>query len=148
MQIRDVIQPQHVLILKARSKADLLTGLAARAADAIGLEAKAIFDLLMRREDLGSTGVGAGVAIPHTSIASLREPLALIARLDQPVPFDAIDGEPVDIVCLILTPIQAGREPLGVLACVVRRLRSPGVLAAIRKARDAGGIFEAWREPV
>jgi PTS system nitrogen regulatory IIA component len=95
---------------------------------------------LVKREALGSTGMGGGMAIPHARLAGLSKPFGLLARLDQGIDFDAVDGEPVDIVFLLLLP-EASDADINALACVARKLRDTQVLAAVRRAKDARGIF-------
>lgn len=148
MQATDIIGPGDVLLdVKASSKPDLLRTLAQKAATKLGSDAAVIHEALSRREALGSTGVGQGVAMPHAPLAGLTRPFGLIARLAHPLAFDAIDARPVDIICLLLTPAQAAREHVTALACVARRLRSPTVQAAIRDAATPAQLCAALAEP-
>lgn len=147
MQATDLIRPEHVIPhLAAPSKAALLQALSGEAAGRLGLDADAVCAALCRREALGSTGVGDRVAIPHAPIAGLKRPFGLLARLDRPVAFDAIDGEPVDIVCLLLTPCGGGRASLDALACIARRLRAQDVRDRIRRAGGRREIHAALHE--
>lgn len=98
---------------------------------------------IQKRESLGSTGVGDGVAIPHARIPGLKSAFGLLVRLQKPLDFDAIDGKPVDIVFLLLLPSGAKGEHLNVLAAVARRLRDAGVLGALRGAHDNAALHSA-----
>ncbi|MES1199741.1 MAG: PTS sugar transporter subunit IIA [Pseudomonadota bacterium] len=142
MKIEDFLAPQNtVLDVKAADKARLIRDLGARAAAALSLDAETVTQALLKREDLGSTGVGAGVAIPHANIAGLSKPFGLFARLKKPLAFDAIDGEPVDLVFLLLQPANA-KSDLNALAAVARRLREPDRLERLRAATDDAHAYQ------
>ena len=128
---------QVVINLRASSKAALLTELSRRAAGFTGQTAAALGVALAAREMLGSTGFGAGIAVPHARIGGLASMFGLFARLDKPVAFDAVDGKPVDLVMLLLSPATANSEHLTVLAAISRRLRDSDVAAALRSAGSA-----------
>jgi mannitol/fructose-specific phosphotransferase system IIA component (Ntr-type) len=100
-----------------------------------------IFDHLLQRERLGSTGIGQGVAIPHAKLASLDKLFGMFARLDKPIDFDAIDDEPVDLVFLLLAPEAAGADHLKALARIARLMRESGTAQKLRASRDAGAIY-------
>ena len=119
--------------LNLGDKKRVLHDLAHRAAHAIKIDGDTVFQALMKREGLGSTGVGGGVAIPHARIR-LKVPYGIIARLKHPIEFDAIDGEPVDLVCLLLLPEANEPGQLDAMACVARRLRDPEVRREMRRA--------------
>src|SRR5262245_41945312 len=105
MDIRDFLSPSHVRIdVRATDKAGLLKELANLAAKALNMAADRISTELFKREDLGSTGTGGGVAIPHARMPEVKNPFGLLLRLDRAINFDAIDGQPVDIVFLLLLP--------------------------------------------
>ena len=141
MNICDLLKPGHVVLdLRAPSKVRLLDELAHRSAEVSGVEASEIAEALKLREQLGSTGMGAGIAIPHARLAALEHPVGLFARLRPPLEFDAIDGQRVDLVFLLLLPAQARSHHLNALACVARKLRMEGVRAAVRKSHDAGEV--------
>lgn len=141
MTVAEILAPEDILVgLRAASKRALLEGLAGRASDRLGLGADAILAPLVRREDLGSTGVGAGVALPHARLEGVRRPFGLLARLREPVDFDAVDDNPVDLVFLLLLPAGGESRNLNALACVARWLRDPWTAAALRGARDAGAL--------
>lgn len=144
MKASDFIGLENVILdLSAPTKTKTLQMMAKTAGDALGISEGVIFSALQRRESLGSTGVGDGVAIPHAPVAGLDKPFGCLARLRKPVAYDAIDGLPVDIVVVLLAPGDAGRDHLNVLACVARRLRSQEVLQAIRAARTSEQIYAA-----
>ena len=143
MEIKDVLVPSHVLINRHPSdKAHVLEDLAHRAGAALDLPPEAILGELLQREELGSTGVGNGVALPHVRLPGLTKPFVLLARLNKAINFDAVDGEPVDIVCLLLLP--AGSEMAQhALACAARVLRDAEVLRHFRQAADHTEAYRA-----
>ncbi len=100
-----------------------------------------MFEVLMQREKLGSTGVGNGIAIPHGKLPNLGKLFGLFARLDRPVDFEALDGQPVDLVFLLLAPETAGADHLKALARVARLLRDPDVARKLRDSRDAEALY-------
>lgn len=144
MRISDFLAPTRVMIdVKASDKGRLLEQLSTEAAAATGLGADEVVREIAKREDLGSTGVGNGVALPHARLPGLKAPFALFARLRHGIDFNAIDGEPVDIVVLLLIP-EAGDSTKGnALACVARALRDADVLRKIRRAPDRDAIVNA-----
>jgi PTS system nitrogen regulatory IIA component len=106
-----------------------------------GLGEREIFDSIMQRERLGSTGVGNGIAIPHCKIKSALRLTGLFIRLDQPVDFEAIDDQKVDLVLMLIAPELAGADHLKALSKVARALRAAEVVEAIRRAPDSGVIY-------
>lgn len=137
--------PQGVLLgLRVREKAVLLTTLAAQAAQATGLDQALVLGALRRREELGSTGMGYGIALPHASVPGLAKPFGILARLAAPIDFDAVDDQPVDIVVLLLTPQTERAADLQALSGIARRLRQAAVLSALRQAEDEVDVWEAW----
>jgi nitrogen PTS system EIIA component len=144
MKISDLLSPTDVMIdVRASNKRLLLQELAARAAASLGLEVEQIAPYLLKREELGSTGIGRGVAIPHARLPDLRRPYGLFAKLKQGIDFDAIDGQPVDIMFVLLLPAAAEGEALGALALVARTLRSPENLARLRAAKNPSELYAA-----
>jgi PTS system nitrogen regulatory IIA component len=138
----DLLSPDTVIQgVAAVSKKALLQQLAATLAAAHGLEAKAVCDVLIAREKLGSTGFGGGVAIPHGKIPDLPRVIGLFARLSQPVDFVAIDDLPVDLVFLLLSPTDAGAEHLKALARVSRRLRDRVFVEKLRGAGSPDALY-------
>jgi PTS system nitrogen regulatory IIA component len=143
MNIQDFLSRNDVAIdVVPASKQKLLLKLANKAGSRLRLQPDNIFTELSKREELGSTGLGDGVAIPHARFSQIDKPFGMLLRLRQPIDFDALDGNPVDIVFLLLLPESAKGEQLSALACVARKLRNPAVTAALRKARDAKQTFQ------
>lgn len=136
--IADLILPAGVVVgLMTVDKDDAMAALAGIAATETGLPASLILERIREREGLGPTGFGLGAAIPHARIAGLDGVVAVAARLATAVDYDALDGQPVDIVVLLLSPEGAGADHLKALARVSRALRDPAVLAMLRAASDA-----------
>ncbi len=143
MILDTLLPPDRVIRLRAADKSTALAELARRMAVIASQPPRDIASALAAREALGSTGVGNGVAVPHARLPGLSELAALFARLERPVEWAAIDGRPVDLVFLMLSPAGIGGEHLAALAAVTRRLRDPTVAAAIRAARDPASIYAA-----
>jgi PTS system nitrogen regulatory IIA component len=142
MPLLDFLSPDAIApSLKAQSKKQALHDLAAHAARLVGRDEREIFDTLLQRERLGSTGIGEGVAIPHGKLPKLDRLFGLFARLEKPIDFEALDGEPVDMLFLLLAPEGAGADHLKALARVARMLREPGTHERIRAARDASALY-------
>src|SRR5437899_5780194 len=128
MPLTELVGPNAIVpALKVTSKKQAIQELAARAARLTGQNERGIFETLLQREKLGSTGVGSGIAIPHGKLAKLDKLFGLFARLDRPIDFDALDGQPVDLIFLLLAPETAVAEHLNALARVARLLRDPHV---------------------
>ena len=141
-QMNDLITPDGIISnLRAASKKQALQELARKAAELTGQHERAIFDVLLERERLGTTGVGRGIAIPHGKLASLSHVMAIFARLEKPVDFDAIDEQPVDLMCLLLAPEAAGADHLKALARVSRLLRDPVLCDKLRGADTADALY-------
>jgi PTS system nitrogen regulatory IIA component len=144
MKIPDLLSPADVMIdVRAPNKSGLLRELAAKAASSLKLDVDQVAPLLLKREDLGSTGIGRGVAIPHARLPELDRPFGLLAKLKQPIEFDAIDGQAVDIVFVLLLPAAAENGQLGALALVARTLRPSDVLIGLRRAKTVSEIYSA-----
>jgi PTS system nitrogen regulatory IIA component len=144
MQISNLLSPADVQIdVRSANKRLLLQELAAKAAISLRLSAEQVAPYLLRREDLGSTGIGGGVAIPHARLPDLQRPYGLLTRLKQPMEFDAIDGQAVDIVFLLLLPATAENGQLGALALVARALRPSENLARLRGAENTSELYSA-----
>ncbi len=142
MQIDDFLGEADVsLDVQATDKPSLLRSLSANAAAAVGLDSELVFAEINRREALGSTGIGKGVAIPHARIPGLAKRHGVLARLATPIPFDAVDEQPVDIVFLVLLPEAKQGEQLNALACVARKLRDPASVADLRRAHTANDLY-------
>ncbi len=148
MPLTDLVAPQAVLqALKVNSKKQALQELAARAAELSGRAEREIFDVLMQREKLGSTAIGSGIAIPHGKLPKLDRLFGLFARLDRAIDFEALDGQPVDLVFLLLAPETAGADHLKALARVARLLREPGVARMLRESRDKESLYAVLAMP-
>jgi len=147
MLLSDFISPDSVVAsLKAKSKKQLLQDLSVRAARLTGLSGRDIFDVLLQRERLGSTGLGHGIAIPHGKVQGLKRIVGLFARLAEPVDFDAVDGDPVDIVFLLLAPEGAGADHLKALARISRLLREGSAVEKLRASKDAAALYALLTE--
>ena len=134
--------PDAVLAcVKASGKKALLAELAGRAAALYKLDERRLFDRLLERERLGSTGIGGGIAIPHGRMAGIDKPVGLFARLGHPVDFDSIDERPVDTVFLLLAPEGAGADHLKALARVSRLLRDRGLVEKLRATESADALY-------
>ena len=130
--------PDAVLAsVKASGKKALLAELASRAASIFKLDERKLFDRLLERERLGSTGIGGGIAIPHGRLAGIDKPHGLFARLAHPVDFDSIDERPVDVVFLLVAPEGAGADHLKALARVSRLLRDRSLVEKLRATESA-----------
>lgn len=141
MQLSEIINSSSVLPnLKASSKRQLLQELANEGARITGIEAQVIFETLLRREKLGSTGLGEGIAIPHGKFPSLDRVHGVFARLATPVKFESVDDNPVDLVFLLLAPEGAGADHLKALSRIARVMRDPDTVAKIRGAADVEAI--------
>lgn len=149
MQLSDIISQNGVLpALKTQSKKQLLQELSNAAAKVTGLDSRRIFETLLQREKLGSTGLGQGIAIPHGKFAELDRVQGLFARLAQPVDFDAVDDQPVDLVFLLLAPESAGADHLKALARISRLLRDQGLVSKLRGTDSAAGLYAILTEPL
>src|SRR6478609_8834506 len=140
MTITDLVAPEAILpALKVISKKQALQELAARAATQTGQNERSVFEVLLQREKLGTTAVGYGVAIPHGKLPKLEKLFGFFARLERPIDFEAMDGQPVDLIFLLLAPEGAGAHRAAVArsgrrqeaACLAR---CPGDLFGARAA--------------
>ena len=142
MNIANLLTPESIIArLRATSKKQALQELAKRAAEITGQPEKAIFATLMRRERLGTTGVGNGIAIPHGKLATIDCLYGLFARLETPIDFDAIDERPVDLIFLLLAPESSGADHLKALARVSRLLRDKTACEKLRGTDDPEALY-------
>jgi len=149
MEICDLLNSGSVFTaLRVTSKKHALEELARRAAELTGQPERGIFDVLLERERLGTTGVGMGIAIPHAKLHELDRLYGLFARLAQPIDFDAIDDAPVDLLFLLLAPESAGADHLKALARVSRLLRDKTMCAKLRGADNPDALFALLIEPL
>ena len=132
---------------KANSKKQAIQELAARAAAVTGLPERDIFDTLLQRERLGSTGVGNGIAIPHGKLVALTKLVGLFARLERPIEFDALDDQPVDLIFVLLAPEGAGADHLKALARIARLLRDTSTASKLRATTDAEALYTILMQP-
>jgi PTS system nitrogen regulatory IIA component len=144
MQVAEFLQPGDVVVdLAVSSKLRVLQLLSKRASETLGLSEHDVLEPLHAREKLGSTGVGEGVAIPHTKVAGLTRPFGMLARLNRPIDFEAVDEIPVDLVFMLLIPAAGGKDHLNLLAAVARQLRTPDVMLKLRQAVSARELYAA-----
>jgi PTS system nitrogen regulatory IIA component len=142
MDIVDLLTPDHVIPhLRATCKKQALQELAKKAAGMTGVEERTIFDTLLERERLGTTGVGEGIAIPHGRLPQIDRVHGVFARLDEPIDFDSIDDQPVDLVFLLLAPEDAGADHLKALARVSRLLRDPATCKKLRGTDSGDALY-------
>jgi PTS system nitrogen regulatory IIA component len=126
--------------LSAGTKRSLLNQLASLAGSRLGVTPSEIVETISEREKLGSTSFGQGVAIPHGKVEGLTQIYCLFARLSEPVGYKAIDGQPVDLVFLLLSPPDAGAEHLKALAAISRVIRNAATLEKMRGARSLDAL--------
>jgi PTS system nitrogen regulatory IIA component len=142
MPLNDLLSADAVLAtLKATNKKQVLQEMSERAARVSGLPEREIFDALLQRERLGSTGVGGGVAIPHGKLTRATRIFGVFGRLEKPIDFEALADAPVDLVFMLVAPESSGADHLKALARIARILRDPTQVSTLRAARDAAGIY-------
>jgi PTS system nitrogen regulatory IIA component len=140
----ELLTPERVIgRLKVASKAEALRQLAGRAAAAVALPEELILQALCRREALGATAIGHGIAIPHAVLPALSNSFALFARAAAPIPFEALDGRPVEVLFLFLTPEEGAAESTHLLAQVCRALRDPAALSLLKAASTDAALHAA-----
>jgi PTS system nitrogen regulatory IIA component len=148
MPLTDIISPEAVIpALKAGNKKQIIQELAQKAAALTGQNERAVAEILFQREKLGSTGVGSGIAIPHGKLPKLTSLFGMFARLERAVDFEALDGQPVDLIFLLLAPEAAGADHLKALARVARLLRDGDVANKLRESRDAAALYAVLAKP-
>jgi len=142
MPLSDVLAADAVIsALKAQTKKQALLELSEYASIVSGLSAHEINESLTQRERLGSTGIGNGIAIPHGKLAKATHLFGIFARLDKPIDFEALDGEPVDLIFLLIAPEKAGADHLKALSRVARILRDPAIAQKLRGTHDQAVLF-------
>jgi len=142
MPLTDLLQPEAIFpTLRVNGKKQALQEMSERAAQVSGLSAREIFDALLQRERLGSTGVGDGIAIPHGKLAKCSRIFGIFARLERAIDFEALDGLPVDLIFLLIAPESAGADHLKALAMIARVLRDPNTATQLRASRDASALY-------
>jgi len=145
MKISDFLSVNDVMVdVSSADKNKLLATLSRKAGPMLDVLPERILSELVKREELGSTGMGGGVAIPHARFHQVARPFGMLVRLRKALDFEAVDGQPVDIVFLLLLPEGAAAgDQLGALASIARKLRNPTVTAALRSAHDATEMCRA-----
>jgi len=142
MEISELLTPRSVLAqLRVTGKKQALQEIARRAAATTGMNERRIYEVLSERERLGTTGIGKGVAIPHGKLAALTRVYGLFARLDRPIAFESIDNQPVDLVFVLLAPLDAGAEHLKALAMVSRLLRDRTICEKLRGTDNPDALY-------
>jgi PTS system nitrogen regulatory IIA component len=142
MQLTDLITPEAILSpLRVNTKKQVLQELSERSALVADLLPREVFDALLQRERLGSTGTGNGIAIPHGKLVKCKNIFGIFARLEKPIDFDAIDGAPVDLVFMLIAPEASGADHLKALARIARVFRDPSITAKLRATRDAEALY-------
>jgi PTS system nitrogen regulatory IIA component len=144
MEIKDFIVPSQVVVdFRAEDKDALLHELARQAGHALKLAPEAIATALLKREQLGTTGTGYGIAVPHARLPNVVKPFAMLVRLKKAIDFDAVDGAPVDVICLLLLPENPQGGWLNALACFARALRDVVIVRAVREASNSWEAYKA-----
>jgi len=142
MEISELLTPRSVVAqLRVTGKKQALQEIARRAAATTGINDRRIYDVLAERERLGTTGIGRGVAVPHGKLAELTRVYGLFARLDRPIAFESIDNQPVDLVFVLLAPLDAGAEHLKALAMVSRLLRDRTICEKLRGTDKPDALY-------
>ena len=149
MELADILPEESVIVCTGlKTKREVLEKLAEQAAKASGQDARAVFEAVYDREVLGSTGLGNGIAIPHGKFAGISGVTAVFAKLSEPVDFDSVDDQPVDLLMLLLAPMGAGADHLKALARVARILRTESVVEALRRVDDAHELHDILTHPL
>lgn len=147
--LNGLLSPETVLTsVKGAKQWQVFQELSERIALLSGLDSVHILETLLQREALGSTGIGDGIAIPHGKNSELDTVFCLLARLEQPIDFQSIDGKKVDVIVVMLAPEQAGALHLKTLARISRVLRLPGMMERIRAARNADALYAVLTEDI
>lgn len=148
MTFLEFLKPEAVFpSLKVKGKKQALQELSKKAASLIGIDEAAILKGLLTRESLSSTGIGEGIAIPHSKVPEIDRLFGLLARLDKPIDFGSVDARPVDIVFLLLAPETIGTSYLKALSKVARVLRSEETLKRLRSSHDATALYAVISDP-
>lgn len=142
MPLPELITPDAILpSLRAATKEAVLQEMSGLAAALSRLPQTRIYDAVLQREKLGSTGVGGGIAIPHGKLEGCERIFGVFARLEKPIDFDAIDGAPVDILLLLIASEAAGADHLKALARVARAFRDTKIVSQLRATRDPASLY-------
>ena len=142
MSIADYLDTNHVMTsVPSRSKKQVIEELAERVATLTGLSQRCLLDMVLRRERLGSTGIGGGIAIPHAVHQDITRTIVLLAMLETPIDFDAIDGQPVDIICLVVGPLNDDSNNLKCIASVTRSLQRASTCDKLRSIKSPEAVL-------
>ncbi|MCZ2327946.1 PTS IIA-like nitrogen regulatory protein PtsN [Bartonella sp. F02] len=142
MNLSELISPESIIpAVKANSKKQVLRILSEKAAEVTGLDKHIVFNTILQREKLGSTGIGNGIAIPHGKLPGINKIVSIFARLETPVDFETLDDEPIDLVFLLLAPEYTGADHLKALSQIARVLRYSDVVQQLRNTRDANALY-------
>ncbi|MFK8032651.1 MAG: PTS IIA-like nitrogen regulatory protein PtsN [Hyphomicrobiales bacterium] len=142
MDLSDLVSPDAIMpSLKVQSKKQAIQALAEKAAQLTGVPEREVFDTLLQRERLGSTGVGHGIAIPHGKLVAFDRIVGVFARLETPIEFESLDNEPVDLIFLLLASEGAGADHLKALARIARVFRNGQITSKLRDTRDINDIY-------
>ncbi|PLX32880.1 MAG: transcriptional regulator [Hyphomicrobiales bacterium] len=148
MDIFSLISPDSIICpLRANSKKQVLQELSKTAETLIGQNSRDIFETVLQRERLGSTGIGHGVAIPHGKLNGINSIVCILARLATEIDFDSVDDKPVDTVFMLLAPENAGADHLKALALISRLVKDRMTMDKIRSAGDPKTIYAILTEP-
>ncbi len=148
MNLAEIIDSRAILpAVKAQNKKQLLQELSQSMGGILAVDHRIIFETLLTREKLGSTGLGQGIAIPHGRLPNINRVYGLFAKLTTPIAYDSVDGEPVDLVFVLLSPNHAGADHLTALARISRLLRATGTMAKLRGTTTAEGLYAILTEP-
>ncbi len=149
MELADILLKDCIVACaKVSSKRQLLQLLSQKAGEAVGLDPLDVFETLMNREKLGSTGLGNGIAIPHGKMAGLEKVLAVFVRLECPIEFESVDDQPVDLVMMLLAPEGSGADHLKALARVARLLRTDSLVEQLRQSKECSDLYGLLTAPV
>lgn len=142
MKLSEIMSEKSVFLgLKSNSKRQLLQDMASRASEISGIDERTIFDTVLERENLGSTGFGDGTALPHGRFDNLDKVYGFIAKLNSPIDYEAIDGKPVDLIFMLLSPEGNGADHLTALASASRILKDEITRSKLRQMNSAQEIF-------
>ena len=147
MKLSDILHATDVLVLDGvKSKRQLLQDLADHAAKTAGVDARTLFDVVLERENLGTTAMGKGIAVPHARVPSLKRTQALFAKVKGGVDFEAQDERKADLIFLLLSPEDSGADHLNALAEISRIVKSDTECAKLRKASSSSEIYKILSE--
>ena len=147
MKIANIIDPQSIYLdVKAGSKRQLLQELAQKASERCGIDDRTIFDALLERENLGTTGFGGGTALPHARLENLDKIHGIFMRLSSPMNYEAIDNKPIDLVFMLLSPDSSGADHLTALAQISRLLKDENSCEKLRHAKSEDEVYALLNE--